>query len=123
MSGRVVSDIQVKVYVNQHESVSHIQIRHAYDFSLCFLHELLMSFLSMITKSLVLKHLVIYILTLEIIIYFLPMITKQSHGREHATVFANYSGPLMIAFIYFIYLFKKFYPKAGVTIRGHEALY
>jgi hypothetical protein len=50
MSGRVVSDIQtraekVKVYVNQHESVSHIQIRHAYDFSLCFLHELLMSFL------------------------------------------------------------------------------
>ena len=36
---------QVKVYVNQHESVSHIQIRHAYDFSLCFLHELLMSFL------------------------------------------------------------------------------
>ena len=33
------------VYVNQHESVSHIQIRHAYDFSLCFLHELLMSFL------------------------------------------------------------------------------
>jgi hypothetical protein len=25
------------------------------------------------------------------------MITKQSHGREHATVFANYSGPLMIA--------------------------
>jgi hypothetical protein len=65
MSGRVVSDIQtraegeslyiryntekikVKVYVNQHESVSHIQIRHAYDFSLCFLHELLMSFLSL----------------------------------------------------------------------------
>jgi hypothetical protein len=46
MSGRVVSDIQtraegekVKVYVNQHESVSHIQIRHAYDFSLCFLHD------------------------------------------------------------------------------------
>jgi hypothetical protein len=37
--------IKVKVYVNQHESVSHIQIRHAYDFSLCFLHELLMSFL------------------------------------------------------------------------------
>ena len=36
---------KVKVYVNQHESVSHIQIRHAYDFSLCFLHELLMSFL------------------------------------------------------------------------------
>ena len=38
--------IKVKVYVNQHESVSHIQIRHAYDFSLCFLHELLMSFLN-----------------------------------------------------------------------------
>ena len=37
--------ILIKVYVNQHESVSHIQIRHAYDFSLCFLHELLMSFL------------------------------------------------------------------------------
>ena len=37
--------IKVKVYVNQHESVSHIQIRHAYDFSLCVLHELLMSFL------------------------------------------------------------------------------
>ena len=37
--------IKVIVYVNQHESVSHIQIRHAYDFSLCFLHELLMSFL------------------------------------------------------------------------------
>jgi hypothetical protein len=36
--------IKVKVYVNQQESVSHIQIRHAYDFSLCFLHELLMSF-------------------------------------------------------------------------------
>ena len=33
-------------YVNQHESVSHIQIRHPYDFSLCFLHELLMSFLN-----------------------------------------------------------------------------
>ena len=37
--------MKVKVYVNQHESVSHKQIRHAYDFSLCFLHELLMSFL------------------------------------------------------------------------------
>ena len=36
--------IKVKVYINQHESVSHIQIRHAYDFSLCFLHELLMIF-------------------------------------------------------------------------------
>jgi hypothetical protein len=33
----------------RHESVSHIQIRHAYDFSLCFLHELLMSFLKPIT--------------------------------------------------------------------------
>ena len=30
-------------------SVSHIQIRHAYDFSLCFLHELLMSFLNIYT--------------------------------------------------------------------------
>jgi hypothetical protein len=29
--------IKVKVYANQHESVSHIHIRHAYDFSLCFL--------------------------------------------------------------------------------------
>ena len=38
--------IKVKVYnVNQRESVSHIQIRHPYDFSLCFLHELLMSLL------------------------------------------------------------------------------
>ena len=43
--------IKVKVYVNQHESVSHIQIRHAYDFSLCFLHELLMSFLIMESVS------------------------------------------------------------------------
>ena len=43
--------IKVKVYVNQHESVSHIQIRHAYDFSLCFLHELLMSFLIRYTAS------------------------------------------------------------------------
>ena len=41
--------IKVKVYVNQHESISHIQIRHAYDFSLCFLHELLMSFLIVYT--------------------------------------------------------------------------
>ena len=41
--------IKAKVYVNQHESVSHIQIRHAYDFSLCFLHELLMSFLIQFT--------------------------------------------------------------------------
>jgi hypothetical protein len=43
--------IKVKVYVNQHESVSHIQIRHAYDFSLCFLHELLMSFLNVVYRS------------------------------------------------------------------------
>jgi hypothetical protein len=28
---------------------SPVQIRHAYDFSLCFLHELLMSFLSLYT--------------------------------------------------------------------------
>ena len=57
MSGRVIlkinvvlaEKIKVKVYVNQHESVSHIQIRHAYDFSLCFPHELLMSFLIAIT--------------------------------------------------------------------------
>jgi hypothetical protein len=42
---------KVKVYVNQHESVSHIQIRHAYDFSLCFLHELLMSFLNIYINS------------------------------------------------------------------------
>ena len=42
--------IKVKVYVNQHESVSHIQIRHAYDFSLCFIHELLMSFLTVVTE-------------------------------------------------------------------------
>jgi hypothetical protein len=45
--GLEAEKIKVKVYVNQHESVSHIQIRHAYDFSLCFLHELLMSFLTM----------------------------------------------------------------------------
>jgi hypothetical protein len=45
--------IKVKVYVNQHESVSHIQIRHAYDFSLCFLHELLMSFLIVLTSFLI----------------------------------------------------------------------
>ena len=43
--------MKVKVYVNQHESVSHIQIRHAYDFSLCFLHELLMSFLRCVTAA------------------------------------------------------------------------
>jgi hypothetical protein len=36
--------IKVKVYVNQGKSLSHIKIRHAYDFSLCFPHELLMSF-------------------------------------------------------------------------------
>ena len=35
--------IKVKVYVNQGKSVSHIQIRHAYDFSSCFPHELLSS--------------------------------------------------------------------------------
>ena len=35
--------IKVKVYVNQGKSLSHIKIRHAYDFSLCFRHELLMS--------------------------------------------------------------------------------
>ena len=40
----------VNQHVNQHESVSHIQIRHAYDFSLCFLHELLMSFLILRTN-------------------------------------------------------------------------
>jgi hypothetical protein len=44
-SASLAEKIKVKVYVNQHESVSHIQIRHAYDFSLCFLYELLMSFL------------------------------------------------------------------------------
>ena len=37
--------IKVKVYVNQGKSLSHIKIRHAYDFSLCFAPELLMSFL------------------------------------------------------------------------------
>jgi hypothetical protein len=41
------------MYINQHESVSHIQIRHAYDFSLFFLHELLMSFLIYIIKKLI----------------------------------------------------------------------
>jgi uncharacterized protein YrrD len=40
-----VEKIKVKVYVNQGKSLSHIKIRHAYDFSLCFSHELLMSFL------------------------------------------------------------------------------
>jgi hypothetical protein len=45
--------IKVKVYVNQHESVSHIQIRHAYDFSLCFLHDLLMSFLIVLLEQVV----------------------------------------------------------------------
>jgi hypothetical protein len=49
---KINEKIKVKVYVNQHESVSHIQIRHAYDFSLCFLHELLMSFLITINKFL-----------------------------------------------------------------------
>ena len=29
---------------------SHIKIRHAYDFSLCFPHELLMSFLNIVLK-------------------------------------------------------------------------
>ena len=48
--------IKVKVYVNQHESVSHIQIRDAYDFSLCFLHELLMSFLKLITLPIKLQN-------------------------------------------------------------------
>jgi hypothetical protein len=42
----LIRENQSLSYVNQHESVSHIQIRHAYDFSLCFLHELLMSFLN-----------------------------------------------------------------------------
>ena len=40
----LVEKIKVKVYVNQVGSLSHIKIRHAYDFSLCFPHELLMSF-------------------------------------------------------------------------------
>ena len=31
----------MKVYVNQGKFLSHIKIRHAYDFSLCFPHELL----------------------------------------------------------------------------------
>ena len=36
--------IKLKVYaVNEHDSISHIKIRHAYDFSLCILNELLMS--------------------------------------------------------------------------------
>ena len=39
-----VEKIKVKAYVNQGKSLSHIKIRHAYDFSLCFPHELLMSF-------------------------------------------------------------------------------
>ena len=33
-----------KVYVNQGKSLSHIKIRHACDFSLCFTDELLMRF-------------------------------------------------------------------------------
>ena len=39
-----VEKIKGKVYVNQGKSLSHIKIRHAYDFSLCFPHELLMCF-------------------------------------------------------------------------------
>jgi hypothetical protein len=39
-----VEKIKVKVYVNQGKSLSQIKIRHAYDFSLCFPHELLMLF-------------------------------------------------------------------------------
>ena len=39
-----VEKIKVKVYVNQRKSQSHIKIGHAYDFSLCFSHELLMIF-------------------------------------------------------------------------------
>jgi hypothetical protein len=37
-----VEKIKVKVYVNQGKFLSHVKIRHAYDFSLCFPHELLM---------------------------------------------------------------------------------
>jgi ribosome recycling factor len=37
----LVEQIKVKVYVNQGKSLSHIKIRHAYDFSLCFPRELL----------------------------------------------------------------------------------
>ena len=37
----VYVEMKVKVYVNQGKSLSHIKIRHAYDFSLCFPHELL----------------------------------------------------------------------------------
>jgi hypothetical protein len=39
-----VEKIKIKVYVNKGKSLSHIKIRHVYDFSLCFPHELLMSF-------------------------------------------------------------------------------
>jgi hypothetical protein len=39
-----VEKIKVKVDVNQEKSLSHIKIRHAYDFPLCFPNELLMSF-------------------------------------------------------------------------------
>ena len=36
-----VEKIKVKVYANQGKSLSHIKIRHVYDFSLRFPHELL----------------------------------------------------------------------------------
>ena len=35
---------KIKFYVNQGKSISHIKIRHAYHFSLCFPHELLMTY-------------------------------------------------------------------------------
>ena len=47
-----VEKIKVKVYVNQGKSLSHIKIRHAYDFSLCFPHALLMNFEEQIKDSL-----------------------------------------------------------------------
>jgi hypothetical protein len=37
--------IKLKVYVNQYDSVSHIQTPSRSWFLLCFLHELLMSFI------------------------------------------------------------------------------
>jgi hypothetical protein len=39
-----VEKIKVKVYVNQRKSLSQIKIRQVYEFSLCFPHDLLMTF-------------------------------------------------------------------------------
>jgi hypothetical protein len=50
---KYVEKIEVKVYVNQGKSLSHIKIRHAYDFSLCLpINSLINAFLKKKTKTL-----------------------------------------------------------------------